>query len=197
MEQRTAQNSRTTKETEISVSLTIDGTGKTEISTGIPFFDHMLDQLGRHSGFDLAVNAKGDLEIDAHHTVEDVGIAIGECFKAAIGDKAGVQRFATAACPLDEALVEVALDLSGRPFLHYEIDPPGQKILSDPPFDPQLVEEFWRAFVSCAEVTVHQVLGRGKNTHHIIESLFKSMARALSDAVRVRGSQIPSTKGVL
>jgi len=197
MDQRTAQNSRTTKETEIIVSLTIDGTGKTEISTGIPFFDHMLDQLGRHSGFDLAVNAKGDLEIDAHHTVEDVGIAIGECFKEAIGDKAGVQRFATAACPLDEALVEVALDLSGRPFLHYEIDPPGQKILSDPPFDPQLVEEFWRAFVSCADVTVHQVLVRGKNTHHIIESLFKSMARALSDAVRVRGSQIPSTKGVL
>ena len=197
MEQRTAQNSRTTKETEIIVSLTIDGTGKTEISTGIPFFDHMLDQLGRHSGFDLTVNAKGDLEIDAHHTVEDVGIAIGECFKEAIGDKAGVQRFATAACPLDEALVEVALDLSGRPFLHYEIDPPGQKILSDPPFDPQLVEEFWRAFVSCADVTVHQVLVRGKNTHHIIESLFKSMARALSDAVRVRGSQIPSTKGVL
>ncbi len=197
MEQRTAQKSRTTKETEISVSLTIDGTGKTEISTGIPFFDHMLDQLGRHSGFDLAVDAKGDLEIDAHHTVEDVGIAIGECFKEAIGDKAGVQRFATAACPLDEALVEVALDLSGRPFLHYEIDPPGQKILSDPPFDPQLVEEFWRAFVSCADVTVHQVLVRGKNTHHIIESLFKSMARALSDAVRVRGSQIPSTKGVL
>ena len=197
MEQRTAQNSRTTKETEISVSLTIDGTGKTEISTGIPFFDHMLDQLGRHSGFDLAVNAKGDLEIDAHHTVEDVGIAIGECFKEAIGDKAGVQRFATAACPLDEALVEGALDLSGRPFLHYEIYPPGQKILSDPPFDPQLVEEFWRAFVSCADVTVHQVLVRGKTTHHIIESLFKSMARALSDAVRVRGSQIPSTKGVL
>ena len=197
MEQRTATYSRTTKETEINVSLTIDGSGKTIISTGLPFFDHMLDQLGRHSGFDLTVQADGDLEIDAHHTVEDVGIAIGECFKQAIGDKAGVQRFATAACPLDEALVEIALDLSGRPFLHYEIDPPGQKILSDPPFDPQLVEEFWRAFVSCADITVHQVLVRGKNTHHIIESLFKSMARALSDAVRVRGSQIPSTKGVL
>ena len=197
MEQRTATYSRTTKETEINVSLTIDGSGKTNISTGLPFFDHMLDQLGRHGGFDLTVQADGDLEIDAHHTVEDVGIAIGECFKQAIGDKAGVQRFATAACPLDEALVEIALDLSGRPFLHYEIDPPGQKILSDPPFDPQLVEEFWRAFVSCAGITVHQVLVRGKNTHHIIESLFKSMARALSDAVRVRGSQIPSTKGVL
>ena len=197
MEQRTATYSRTTKETEINVSLTIDGSGKTNISTGLPFFDHMLDQLGRHSGFDLTVQADGDLEIDAHHTVEDVGIAIGECFKQAIGDKAGVQRFATAACPLDEALVEIALDLSGRPFLHYEIDPPGQKILSDPPFDPQLVEEFWRAFVSCADITAHQVLVRGKNTHHIIESLFKSMSRDLSDAVRVRGSQIPSTKGVL
>jgi imidazoleglycerol-phosphate dehydratase len=197
MEQRTAKYSRTTKETEISVSLTIDGSGATDITTGIPFFDHMLDQLGRHSGFDLMVKAEGDLEIDSHHTVEDVGIAIGQCLKQAIGDKAGVQRFATAACPLDEALVEVALDLSGRPFLHYEIDPPGQKILSDPPFDPQLVEEFWRAFVSCSDTTVHQVLVRGKNTHHIIESLFKSMARALSDAVRVRGNQIPSTKGVL
>ncbi len=197
MEQRTAQYSRTTNETEIHVSLTLDGTGATDTSTGIPFFDHMLDQLGRHSGFDLSVKAKGDLEIDAHHTVEDVGIAIGECFKQAIGDKAGIQRFATASCPLDEALVEVALDLSGRPFLHYEIDPPGQKILSDPPFDPQLVEEFWRAFVSSSDITVHQVLVRGKNTHHIIESLFKSMARALSDAVRIRGNQIPSTKGVL
>ena len=197
MEQRTAQYSRTTKETEISVSLDIDGSGVTEISTGIPFFDHMLDQLGRHSGFDLSVKAEGDLEIDAHHTVEDVGIAIGECFKKAIGDKAGVQRFATASCPLDEALIDVALDLSGRPFLHYEVDPPGQKILSDPPFDPQLVEEFWRAFVSSSDITVHQVLIRGKNTHHIIESLFKSMARALSEAVQVRGNQIPSTKGVL
>ena len=197
MEQRTAIYSRTTKETEINVSLAVDGNGVTDISTGIPFFDHMLDQLGRHSGFDLSVKAEGDLDIDAHHTVEDVGIAIGECFKQAIGDKAGVQRFATASCPLDEALVDVALDLSGRPFLYYEIDPPGQKILSDPPFDPQLVEEFWRAFVSSSDVTVHQVLVRGKNTHHIIESLFKSMARALSDAVRIRGNQIPSTKGVL
>jgi imidazoleglycerol-phosphate dehydratase len=198
MEQRSATYSRTTKETGINVSLVIEGEGATEISTGIPFFDHMLDQLGRHSGFDLSVEAVGDLDIDAHHTVEDVGIAIGECFKKAIGDKAGVQRFATASCPLDEALVDVALDLSGRPFLYYEINPPGQKILSDPPFDPQLIEEFWRAFVSSSNVTVHQVLIRGKNTHHIIESLFKSMARALRDSVQRRGgNQIPSTKGVL
>jgi imidazoleglycerol-phosphate dehydratase len=197
MSTRSAARSRTTKETSIEILMDIDGTGTTDVSTGLPFFDHMLDQLGRHGGFDLKVHAKGDLEIDAHHTVEDVGIALGECFKEAMGDKAGVRRFATAACPLDEALVEVALDLSGRPFLHYEIDPPGEKILGDPPFDPQLVEEFWRAFITSAGITLHQVLVRGKNTHHIIESTFKGTARALRDAVRVEGSAIPSTKGVL
>ena len=197
MSTRTASRSRTTKETDIDIELSIDGTGTTDITTGLPFFDHMLDQLGRHGGFDLKVHAKGDIEIDSHHTVEDVGIALGECFKDALGDKAGVRRFATAACPLDEALIDVALDLSGRPFLHYEIDPPGEKILGDPPFDPQLVEEFWRAFITSAGITLHQVLVRGKNTHHIIESTFKSTARALRDAVRVEGGGIPSTKGVL
>ncbi len=197
MSTRTAARSRSTKETSIEISISIDGSGTTDVSTGLPFFDHMLDQIGRHGGFDLTVHAEGDLEIDAHHTVEDVGIALGECFKDAMGDKAGVRRFATAACPLDEALVEVALDLSGRPFLHYEIEPPGEKILGDPPFDPQLVEEFWRAFITSAGITLHQVMVRGKNTHHIIESTFKSTARALRDAVRVEGNQIPSTKGVL
>ena len=197
MSTRTASRSRTTKETDIDIELSIDGEGKTDITTGLPFFDHMLDQLGRHGGFDLKVHATGDIEIDSHHTVEDVGIALGECFKDALGDKAGVRRFATAACPLDEALIDVALDLSGRPFLHYEIDPPGEKILGDPPFDPQLVEEFWRAFITSAGITLHQVLVRGKNTHHIIESTFKSTARALRDAVRVEGGGIPSTKGVL
>lgn len=197
MSTRTASRSRTTKETDIDIELSIDGEGSTDITTGLPFFDHMLDQLGRHGGFDLKVHARGDIEIDAHHTVEDVGIALGECFKDAVGDKAGVRRFATAACPLDEALVDVALDLSGRPYLHYEIDPPGEKILGDPPFDPQLVEEFWRAFITSAGITLHQVLVRGKNTHHIIESTFKSTARALRDAVRVEGGGIPSTKGVL
>lgn len=195
--QRAASRSRVTKETSIDISIEIDGSGETNISTGLPFFDHMLEQLGRHGGFDMVVQAKGDIEIDSHHTVEDVGIAIGECFREALGDKAGVRRFATAACPLDEALVDVALDLSGRPFLHYEIDPPGQKILGDPPFDPQLVEEFWRAFATAALITLHQVLVRGKNTHHIIESTFKGTARALRDAVRVEGVGIPSTKGVL
>ena len=197
MSSRTASRSRTTKETDIDIELSIDGEGRTDITTGLPFFDHMLDQLGRHGGFDLKVHASGDIEIDAHHTVEDVGIALGECFKDAVGDKAGVRRFATAACPLDEALVDVALDLSGRPYLHYEIDPPGEKILGDPPFDPQLVEEFWRAFITSGGITLHQVLVRGKNTHHIIESTFKSTARALRDAVRVEGGGIPSTKGVL
>ena len=197
MSTRTASRSRTTKETDIDIELSIDGTGTTDITTGLPFFDHMLDQLGRHGGFDLKVHATGDIEIDSHHTIEDVGITLGECFKDALGDKAGVRRFATAACPLDEALIDVALDLSGRPFLHYEIDPPGEKILGDPPFDPQLVEEFWRAFITSAGITLHQVLVRGKNTHHIIESTFKSTARALRDAVRVEGGGIPSTKGVL
>jgi len=126
-----------------------------------------------------------------------VGIALGACFAEALGDKVGVRRFATAACPLDEALVDVALDLSGRPFLVYEIDPPGEKILGTLPFDPQLVEEFWRAFVTSAGITLHQVLVRGKNTHHIIESTFKGTARALRDAVRIEGTEVPSTKGVL
>ena len=197
MSNRTASRSRNTKETSIEISLNLDGTGVTDVSTGLPFFDHMIDQLGRHGGFDLVVQAEGDLEIDAHHTVEDVGIALGECLADALGDKAGVRRFATAACPLDEALVDIALDLSGRPFLHYEIDPPGVKILGDPPFDPQLVEEFWRALVTSGGITLHQVLIRGKNTHHIIESTFKGTARALRDAVRVEGGGIPSTKGVL
>ncbi len=194
---RTATRSRATKETSIDITLDIDGSGRSDCSTGLPFFDHMLDQLGKHGGFDLTVKAVGDLEIDSHHTVEDVGIALGACFAEAMGDKAGVRRFATAACPLDEALVEVALDLSGRPFLVYEIDPPGEKILGTPPFDPQLVEEFWRAFVTSAGITLHQVLVRGKNTHHIIESCFKGTARALRDAVRIEGGDVPSTKGVL
>ena len=197
METRLATYERETKETSIKVSLFLDGAGTTNIETGLPFFDHMLDQLGRHGGFDLNVHAKGDLQIDAHHTVEDVGIAIGRCFKEAIGDKKGVRRFSSSACPLDEALVDVSLDLSGRPFLFDDVESPGQKILSDPPFDPQLIEEFWRAFVMSSEITVHQVLIRGKNTHHIIESLFKSTARALKDAVKIEGDDLPSTKGVL
>lgn len=194
---RTATLNRTTGETEIIVEVDLDGTGRVEAGTGLPFFDHMLDQLGRHSGFDLVVRAAGDIEIDAHHTVEDVGITVGRAVAEAWGDKAGVRRFASIQVPLDEALVEVALDLSGRPFLLYEIDPPGVKILGDPPFDPQLAEEFWRAFTTAAGVTLHMVLVRGKNTHHIIEASFKAVARALRDAVRLEGAAVPSTKGTL
>ena len=188
---------RTTNETDIAVDLALDGTGEVEASTGIPFFDHMLSQLGRHGGFDLSVRAVGDLEIDAHHTVEDVGIALGEVFRIALGDKAGVRRFASNRVPLDEALVDVALDLSGRPFFVYEVEFPGEKILGDPPFDPQLIEEFWRAFVVAAAITLHVTLIRGRNTHHIIEATFKAVARSLGDAVRVEGAGIPSTKGTL
>tara|TARA_B100001778_G_C18594826_1_gene634118 strand:+ start:564 stop:1154 length:591 start_codon:yes stop_codon:yes gene_type:complete len=194
---REAQKERTTKETRIVLALDVDGSGHTEIATGLPFFDHMLSQLGKHARLDLNVECSGDLEIDAHHTVEDVGIALGEAFGEALGDKQGVRRFAAITVPLDEAAVEVVLDLSGRPFLHYDIDPPGEKILGDPPFDPQLCEEFWRAFVMASGITLHMVMTRGKNTHHIIEASFKAVARAIYDSVRISDEVLPSTKGVL
>ena len=182
----------------MEVALTVDGTGTSTVATGLPFFDHMLEQLGRHGGFDLAVRADGDLQVDAHHTVEDVGIVLGECFAEALGDKAGVRRFASSLVPLDEALVEVAVDLSGRPYLAFDVpfapDTPG---LGSPPFDPQLTEEFWRAFVTAAGVTLHIRRREGKNTHHVVEATFKAVARALRDAVRREGSSIPSTKGTL
>jgi len=194
---RTSALSRSTKETRIEVSLDLDGAGMTDVSTGLPFFDHMLDQLGRHGGLGLTVRAQGDLAVDAHHTVEDTGIILGEAFREALGDKAGVRRFASITVPLDEAAVEVVLDLSGRPFLHYDVDFPGEKILGDPPFDPQLAEEFWRAFATAAAITLHIVMRRGRNTHHIVEASFKGVARAIRDAVRVEGSALPSTKGTL
>jgi imidazoleglycerol-phosphate dehydratase len=195
---RAARVSRATKETSIEVSVDVDGTGVTEISTGLPFFDHMLAQLGRHGGIDLTVVAKGDLEVDAHHTVEDVGIALGEVVAEALGDKAGVRRFASISLPLDEALVDVALDLSGRPFLAYTIEfPPDTPGMGTPPFDPQLAEEFWRAFVTAAAITLHVRLVTGRNTHHIVEASFKAVARSLKEAIRVEGGGIPSTKGTL
>jgi imidazoleglycerol-phosphate dehydratase len=193
---RHVTRSRVTKETEVHVDLDLDGTGEATVDTGLPFFDHMLAQLGKHGGFDLDLRARGDLEVDAHHTVEDVGIALGECLAEALGDKVGVRRFASVALPLDEALVEVALDLSGRPFLHYEVEPGGEP-LGAPPFDPQLAEEFWRAFTTTAALTLHLRMRSGKNPHHILEASFKGVARALRDAVRVEGSTLPSTKGRL
>lgn len=194
---RTAELERNTAETQISLKLDIDGTGANTVSTGIPFFDHMLAQLSKHSRVDLDLAATGDLEIDAHHTVEDIGIALGTALGAALGDKTGVRRFASVTVPLDEAAVDVTLDLSGRPFLVYEIEPPGEKILGEPPFDPQLCEEFWRALATAANITVHLVMVRGRNTHHVIEASFKGFARALHDAVKVDDDVLPSTKGVL
>ena len=197
MTTRSATRRRTTKETSIELSIALDGSGLTEISTGLPFFDHMLDQIGRHGGFDLTLRATGDLEVDAHHTVEDVGIALGEAFGEALGDKAGIRRFASGLYPLDEALVEVALDLSGRPFVVYDV-PFGEVLpLGDPPFNPEMAEHFWQSFATAAQITLHVRLKAGKNTHHIVEASFKGVARCLRDAVRVEGTSVPSTKGVL
>ncbi len=191
---RSSHQQRTTKETKIDLTLEVDGSGDASATTGIPFFDHMLEQLGKHGGWDLVIKAEGDLEIDTHHTIEDVGIVLGTAFKEALGDKAGVRRFADALVPLDEALVQVALDLSGRPFLVYEINPRSEWIGT---FDPQLAEEFWRAFTFAAGITLHLRMQSGKNGHHIIEASFKGVARALRDAVRVEGGGVPSTKGSL
>jgi imidazoleglycerol-phosphate dehydratase len=197
---REASGTRATKETSIDVALNVDGTGQVAVTTGLPFFDHMVAQLGKHAGFDLTVTAAGDLDVDAHHTVEDVGILLGEVLRDALGDKSGVRRFASIAVPLDEALIEIALDLSGRPYLVYEVDPGAggeAHPLGTPPFDPQLAEEFWRAFVTSAALTLHLRMRSGRNTHHILEASFKGVARALRDAVRVDGSGVPSTKGLL
>ncbi len=195
---RSAHRGRATKETKIDVVLDVDGTGRSEVSTGLPFFDHMVEQLGKHASFDLTVYAQGDLHIDAHHTVEDVGIVLGGCLAEALGDKAGIRRFASMLLPLDEALIEVALDLSGRPYLAYALDfAPDTPGLGSPPFDPQLAEEFWRAFATAAGVTLHIRRLEGKNTHHMLEASFKGVARCLRDAVRIEGGGIPSTKGSL
>jgi imidazoleglycerol-phosphate dehydratase len=195
---RAAAKERTTKETSISVRLDLDGpTGTVSASTGLPFFDHMLDQLGRHGGFDLDVQATGDLHVDGHHTVEDVGITLGQVFREALGDKAGVRRFASGLFPLDEALVEVALDLSGRPFTAYDV-PFGEVLpLGDPPFNPEMAEHFWQSFATAAGITLHVRLREGRNTHHIVEATFKGVARCLRDAVRIEGGGIPSTKGTI
>jgi imidazoleglycerol-phosphate dehydratase len=189
---------RRTKETDVTVEVDLRGTGRIQVDTGLPFFDHMVSQLGRHAGFDLSVAARGDLQVDAHHTVEDVGIVMGEALLEAIGDKVGVRRFASAAVPLDEALVEVALDLSGRPFLVYELDVGEDAFpLGQPPFDPQLAEEFWRALVTSSRTTLHIRLRSGRNVHHILEASFKAVARAMRDAVAIEGADVPSTKGIL
>lgn len=194
---RTAHVSRNTKETTIDVHLNIDGTGTSSISTGIPFYDHMLDQLARHGGFDLTIQAEGDLHIDTHHTVEDVAICVGEALHQALGDKKGVRRFASGSFPLDEALVEIALDLSGRPFVAWNVELPECLPLGNPAFDPSLAEHAISSLATSAMMTLHVNLKAGRNVHHIIEAAFKGLARSLRDAVRVESAGVPSTKGVL
>jgi len=198
MTNRAATRQRTTKETSVSVSLDIDGpAGVVVVSTGLPFFDHMLDQIGRHGGFDLSIDATGDLEVDGHHTIEDVGILLGETFRDALGDKAGVRRFASGLFPLDEALIEVAVDLSGRPFVAYDVAFGEVLPLGDPPFNPEMAEHFWQSFATAAGITLHVTKRAGVNTHHVVEATFKGVARCLRDAVRVEGTRVPSTKGTL
>jgi imidazoleglycerol-phosphate dehydratase len=191
---RTSTVERETKETTVRVELALDGSGTANADTGLPFFDHMLQQLGAHAGFDLSVTAKGDLEVDAHHTVEDVGLALGRALKEALGDKEGIARFASITVPLDEAAVEVALDLSGRPFVVHEVDVPAETIGT---YDTGLTEDFVRAFATSAEMTLHVRLVRGRSPHHVVEAEFKALATCLRNAVRVFGGGVPSTKGTL
>jgi imidazoleglycerol-phosphate dehydratase len=194
---RSARRSRATKETSVDVFIDLDGPASTSIDTGIPFFDHMLDQLGKHGGFQLEVKAKGDLHIDTHHTIEDVSISLGEAFREALGDKAGIRRFASGAFPLDEALIEIALDLSGRPFVSFQVAMPESLPLGNPAFDPQLAEHAVSSFATAAAITLHVNKRAGTNVHHIIEATFKGLARCLRDAVRVESAGVPSTKGTL
>ena len=194
---RTATVERTTKETSITVELNIDGQGSAEVSTGIPFYDHMIDQVARHGGFDLKLVAKGDLHIDTHHTVEDVALALGEAFRKAVGDRAGVRRFSSGRYPLDEAVVDIVLDLSGRPFVFWDVPIPECLPLGNPPFDPNLAEHAISSFATAANITLHVTLVRGSNVHHIVEAAFKGLGRSLRDAVRIEGGGVPSTKGVL
>jgi len=191
---RSSRVERNTKETRIVVEVNLDGSGNSDISTGVPFFDHMLDQLGRHGRLDLTVQADGDLQIDAHHTVEDTGIALGQALAEAWGDRAGVERFGDATVPIDEALTRVAIDLSGRPYLVYHVDTPVEVVGT---FETTLVKHFFEALVANARITLHVDNERGDNTHHVFESVFKAVAVALRRAVAVTGSGVPSTKGVL
>jgi len=197
MEPRTAAVERNTLETQIKISLNLDGTGKSRFVTGVPFLDHMLDQIARHGLIDIEVEAHGDLEIDAHHTVEDIGITLGQAFAKAVGDKKGIVRYGHAYVPLDEALSRVALDLSGRPGLFYEVKYPRATIGR---FDVDLFREFFQGFVNHAGVTLHIDNLKGVNAHHIAETIFKALGRALRMAVahdpRMAGI-MPSTKGTL
>ncbi|MEE2982678.1 MAG: imidazoleglycerol-phosphate dehydratase HisB [Pseudomonadota bacterium] len=197
MAERTTRVTRDSKETQIALTVNLDGAGHAEINTGLPFLEHMLDQVARHGVIDIKIDAKGDLEIDAHHTVEDIGICFGQAVLEAVGDKRAIRRYGHAYVPLDEALSRVVIDLSGRPGLTYEIDFPRARIGD---FDVDLFGEFFRGFVNHAKCTLHIDNLRGRNAHHIIETVFKAFGRALRMAVERdprMGDELPSTKGVL
>jgi imidazoleglycerol-phosphate dehydratase len=193
---RTATIERKTKESDVRIELDLDGTGQAESDTGVPFFDHMVAQLGKHAGFDLTVRTRGDLEVDAHHTVEDTSIGLGAALKQALGDKSGLRRFGDALVPLDECLVQAAVDLSGRPYLVHE-EPEIVELIGT--YDTTLTRHIWESFVAASGIALHVKVLSGRNAHHVVEAQFKAVARALRDAVALdpRVGGIPSTKGVL
>lgn len=194
---RTAEIKRKTAETDITLYLNLDGNGESEISSGVGFMDHMLTLLAKHGGFDLRVDCKGDTEVDGHHSVEDIGIALGQALKSALGDKVGIKRYGSALIPMDEALIQSTVDVSGRGYLGYRLEIPSEKVGC---FDTELVEEFFMALTREADICLHIVGLSGKNSHHIIEGAFKSVARSLREAVEIDArfsESLPSTKGAL
>jgi len=193
---RIAKVDRSTKESQVKVELNLDGTGKISVETGVPFFDHMISQLGKHGGFDLNVSTKGDVDVDSHHTVEDTSLALGQALREALGDKSGIRRFGDALVPLDEVLVQAAVDLSGRPYLVHR-QPEIVELIGT--FDTTLGKHIWESFVAEARVALHIRVIEGRNAHHVLEAQFKAVARALRDAVSLdsRVTGVPSTKGVL
>ncbi len=191
---RKARIERKTKETSILVDLNIDGKGETEVETGLPFLNHMLEILGRHANFDLLLKAEGDLEVDAHHTVEDIGIVLGQALKKALGNREGINRYGFSLLPMDEALAQVALDISGRPFLNFDVNFTQKKIGQ---FETDLFCDFFQAFVNHSGITLHIKTLSGRNDHHLIESVFKGLAKSLEMAVSLTRQNIPSTKEVI
>ena len=192
---RTARVERTTKESSVFVELNLDGSGNVSVETGVPFFDHMMSQLGKHSGIDLTIKTKGDVEVDSHHTVEDTSLAFGQALREALGDKSGIRRFGDALVPIDESLTQVAIDLSGRPYLVYR-QPEIVELIGT--FDTSLGKHIWESIVAEARIAIHIRVLEGRNAHHVFESQFKAVARALRDAIKLDGvAGIPSTKGTL
>jgi imidazoleglycerol-phosphate dehydratase len=192
---RTARVERTTKESSVLVEINLDGSGNVSVETGVPFFDHMMSQLGKHSGIDLNIKTKGDVEVDSHHTVEDTSLAFGQALREALGDKSGIRRFGDALVPIDESLTQVAIDLSGRPYLVYR-QPEIVELIGT--FDTTLGKHIWESIVAEARIAIHIRVLEGRNAHHVFESQFKAVARALRDAIKLDGvAGIPSTKGTL